>query len=213
MSHLFERSSAQYSLIGNVTARLFLAAGLLGGLAFTPQARAQTVLVHVSAVPAGAYFMVDGQTYNSTQSFAWPVGSQHTLVVASAIQPYILAPTVYTFVDWAVGSETFTSPSITVMANPSVTQYTANFSTTYTLNAIISSTCGSVPCGGVPGTIFVNGVAEGLLVPPLPQPYAAGSSVLLVVVTNPGYTFTGWTPGANQLITGEQDTVTMNAPV
>ncbi|MGB9458118.1 MAG: hypothetical protein WCB12_18855 [Bryobacteraceae bacterium] len=210
---MFARSSAQFSLIRDVAARLFLAAGLFGGLAFTPQARAQTVLVHVSAVPAGAYFMVDNQTYNSTQSFAWPVGSQHTLVVASTIQPYILAPTVYTFVNWSAGSETFTSPSIMVMANPSVTQYTANFSTTYTLNAIVSSTCGAVPCGGSPGTIFVNGIAEALMVPPLPQPYAAGSSVILVAVTNPGYTFTGWTPGANQLITGEQDTVTMNGPV
>ena len=210
---MFERSRARYSLIGSVAARLFLAAGIFGGLAFTPQARAQTVVVYVSAVPTGAYFMVDGQTFNSTHSFAWPVGSQHQLVVASTIQPYILAPTVYTFQDWTAGSETFTTPSIMIMASADVTQYTASFTTTHTLNAIVSSTCGAVPCAGTPGTIFVNGVAEANLVPPLPAPYASGASVILVAAANPGYTFVNWTPGANQKIVGVQDTVTMNAPV
>ncbi len=210
---MFERASAQYGLIRNVAARLFLAAAIFGGLAFTPQARAQTVVVYVSAVPTGAYFMVDGQTFNSTHSFAWVAGTQHTLVVASAVQPYPLAPTVYTFQDWSVGGETFTTPQITVMANPAVTQYTANFTTTYVLNAIINSTCGVVTCSGVPGEILVNGTPAQTLLPPLPAPFSAGSSEILTAVAYPGYTFVGWSPGANQAIVGEQDTVAMNAPV
>jgi uncharacterized protein (TIGR03437 family) len=213
VSEIIERSSSHYSIFRNVAARFIVgAAGILGCLAFAPQAHAQTVIVEVSTVPNGVQFQVDGQTFSQSQTFAWPAGTQHTLVVASAIQPNPVAPTVYTFQNWTVGPESFPTPSITILANPAVTLYTANFTTTYSFNAIVSSTCGPIPCPGVPGRILVNGVQASTLVPPLPAPYPAGSVETLVAIANAGYAFTHWTQGPNQLITGEQDNVLLNAP-
>ena len=41
----------------------------------------------------------------------------------------------------------------------------------------------------------------------------AGSSVILQAIPNPGFVFLGWQPGANQVIQGFQNTVTMNYPL
>ncbi|MGB7762901.1 MAG: hypothetical protein WBL61_23910 [Bryobacteraceae bacterium] len=190
-------------------ARFILAAAVFGWLAFPPLARAQGVVVTVSTSPTGVQFQVDGQSFSSTQSFAWPIGSQHTLSVASIVQPNPVAPTVYTFQSWADSLETYTSPQITVIANAAVTQYLATFSATYTLTVSISSTCGTIPCSGAPGTILLDGSP---LLNYGPAPYAAGSVQILTAVPNPGYVFASWTPGRNQRVTGVDDAVTMNAP-
>ena len=141
------------------------------------------------------------------------MGSLHSLVVASTIQPNPQAPTVYTFNSWVDSAETLLTPAITVTANASVTTYIANFTATYTFNAIVSSMCGSAPCPTSPGTIFVNGIALGALIPPLPQALPAGSVETLLAMPNSGYAFVGWTPGPNQALTGVQDIVTLTAPV
>jgi len=214
VSEILERSSAQSGLFRSFAARLALAAvSIFTWAVFAPQACAQNVVVVVSTIPSGAYFMVDNQTFHSAQSFSWAAGTQHTLVVASTIQPNPLAPTVYTFQSWTAGSESFVTPQITIFANPQVTQYTANFTTTFSFNAVVSSTCGNFPCGGVPGTILVDGAPENTLVPPLPAAYPAGAGIVLVAIASPGYAFAGWSPGVNQVIVGEQDNVTLNGPV
>ena len=41
----------------------------------------------------------------------------------------------------------------------------------------------------------------------------AGSSVVLQAIPNPGFVFLGWQPGANQVIQGFQNTVTMKYPL
>lgn len=208
MSGIFERSSAQFGIFGNVAARLVLvAAAIFGCLAFAPQARAQSVVVTVSTAPAGQLFMVDGQLYWQARSFIWAVGSEHSLVVASLIQPNPTAPTVYTFQNWFSGGDTNTSPQIWTIADASVTQYTANFSVAYQFN--VTTTCEGGPCSGVPGTVLLNGATMGS---PGPTWYAAGTVLVLTAVPNTGYV-PGWKPGANQVIAGGTDTVTMNGPV
>jgi len=213
VSQKFERSSAQLSLLGDVLARFAVAAAVLGCLAFTPHACAQSVITTVSTVPDNAYYVVDGQLFSGTHSFAWPVGSQHFLNVASQVQPYLTAPTVYTFAGWAEGSSTTagtTSPYIMVVASANVTQYTAIFSVAYTLTVTVNNTCGSVPCGGIPGIILLNGSMVGL---PGPTWYPSGTQLALTALPNNGYVFNGWSAGAGQTISGPIDDVTMTGPI
>jgi uncharacterized protein (TIGR03437 family) len=229
---MFGRSGAQSGLKRNVVARLVLAAAVIGWLAFTPQAYGQSVMVTVSTSPilptnpctptpvipptnpspvvCGLRFVVDGQVYNSTQTFSWAIGSMHSLVVATAVQPNFTAPTVYTFQDWSSIQGTSISPELWVVANAGVTQYTAIFAIAYSFGVTVTDTCGSVPCGGVPGTILLNGTPMTYLGA---QWYSAGAVLVLTAVPTLGYSFTGWTPGLNQVIAGGADTITLGAPV
>ena len=211
MARILARPGAQYGCFGNVAARLALLAVALGSwLAFSPLACAQGVVVTVSTVPAGATYQVDAFVYTQQQSFNWPVGSVHTLVISSVIQPYNSAPTVWTFKNWTGGGMTYTTPTITVTASATATQYVASFAATYTLTANISYMCGSLPCiNGTPGVIELgNAPFTG------PAPYGAGSVVTLTAVANPGFAFASWTPGAYQSSGGSAvDVITMNAPI
>ncbi|MDA4119257.1 MAG: hypothetical protein OK436_01595 [Thaumarchaeota archaeon] len=82
----------------------------------------------------GASINVDGVTYNSPQTFAWSVGSTHTIIALSpcnlANSPY----TAFTFVSWSDSG----SQSHSVVAPASSTVYTAKFKTTAT-----TVSCGS----------------------------------------------------------------------
>jgi len=159
--------------------------------------------------------MVDGQSFQpaQTQTFSWPIGSVHSLVVASAIQPYQTAPAVFTFVGWTCcGANQATNSSTTsfVTASPSVTQYTAVFSASYALTVTMNNNCGAVACGGTPGQILLNGSP---LESPGPTWYPSGTPIVLTALPNIGYTFAGWTPGAYQSISGNTDSVNLSAPV
>jgi uncharacterized protein (TIGR03437 family) len=202
------RRGAQLGRMGNRAARLaLLAAAIFGWLALS-QARAQSVIVTVSTVPAGLNFMVDYQLYSSAQSFAWAVGTRHSLVVATVVQPYSTAPTVYTFQEWSDAQGTDPTPQIFVYASANATNYVANFTATTTLTAVVSDVCGPHICGGVPGVIQGGGsTLSG------PELFPLGSTQVLTAVANPGYAFVSWSPGANQVISGATDSVTMNKPV
>jgi uncharacterized protein (TIGR03437 family) len=159
--------------------------------------------------------MVDSQSFQpaQVQTFSWPIGSVHSLVVASTIQPYQTAPAVYTFEGWTCCGATQATNSSTmtfVTASPSVTQYTALFAASYALTVTINNTCGTVSCGGVPGQILLNGSAMSS---PGPIWYPSSTPIVLTALPNIGYVFSGWTSGANQSIAGNTDTVTLDAPV
>jgi uncharacterized protein (TIGR03437 family) len=205
-----ERRGAQFGWIGNRAARIvLLAAAVFGCLAWAPEARAQSVVVTVSTVPNGASFMVDNGLYYTAQSFVWAVGSRHALIVATTVQPYLGAPTVYTFQDWTwPGGGSDPSAEIFVNASVGVTNYVANFDATNALTTVVSNVCGPIVCGGVPGTIQIGGTATtGTVAVPF------GSTQVLTAVPNPGYAFVSWSPGANQVISGATDTATMIKPV
>ncbi len=210
MSEMSKRSSAQSGLISNVAARFILVAAVFSCLAFPPPARAQSVTVTVSTVPAGQQFVVDGQLFYQAQTFSWAVGSGHSLVVATPIQPYGQAPTIYTFQNWTYGNQTLNSPEIYVTATAGVTLYTATFITSYALTVSVTNNCGSVSCGGAPGVILLNGTQMGSLGP---MWYPAGAPQILTAVPNIGYAFAGWTPGIDQSISGVTDSVALTEPV
>jgi uncharacterized protein (TIGR03437 family) len=208
---MFERSSAQSGLMKKVAARLvIMAAAVISCLAFTPQARAQSVVVTVSTSPPGQQFLVDGQLFWQAQTFTWAVGSGHSLVVAATMQPFATATTVYTFQNWTYATGLDTSTEIWVTATAGVTQYTANFTTSFALTVSITNNCGTVSCGGLPGQILLNGAVMGS---PGPTLYPAGAPLVFTAVPSIGYAFAGWTPGADQTIAGVTDTVALSQPL
>ena len=211
MSEMYERSSAQSGFLRDVVARVvFSAAAVLGCLAVSPQLNAQSVTVTVSTAPSGQQIVVDGQLFWQAQSFSWAIGSQHSLVVASPVQPFVGSLTVNTFQNWGWGNNLVPTPIVWVTATAGVTQYTAYFATTYALTVSVTNNCGTVSCGGVPGQILLNGSPMGSLGP---QWYPPAAPVVLTAVPALGYTFLGWTPGPDQTILGVVDTVTLAEPV
>jgi uncharacterized protein (TIGR03437 family) len=201
-----KRPGAQFGCMVNVTARVVaVLAAVFGCLALSPEARAQNVAVIVTTQPPGANFIVDGLVYSQQQTFNWPVGSQHTLVIGSLIQPDSTAPQVFTFVNWTDAQGTFDTPTIYITASAAATQYTAVFSATETLTTAVS------PIGA--GTIL-GGCAQSAQYPiPNVGICSYGSTQTLTVTANPGFVFDHWTPGLHQTAVGGVDTISMVAPV
>jgi uncharacterized protein (TIGR03437 family) len=179
---------------------------------FAPLGRAQGPVsdTRVQSNPAGPWFEVDGQLYYNVMEAFWPVGSLHTLWAPSGQgYAYNLDGTVqWQFQSWQSPSGPLVGNPVTVIASPTVTQYTAVYNTLYQFSLQIS--CNSAPCSSSPGTVLVNGAAS-----PIQQSVweTAGASLTLQAYPNPGWTFAGWQPGANQSIAGVQNIVTVNAPM
>ena len=134
----------------------------------------------------GVQFVVDGNTYSSSQTFTWTAGSAHTLSVTSP-QPG-LSGTRYVFSTWSDGgaqSHNITAPS----ANSA---YMANFATQYSLTTSVS------PVGA--GTASPSGTGW----------YGSGQSVSVTATANSGYNFAGWTGDLSG--TSTPASVTMNGP-
>ncbi len=218
MSGMFERPGAQYGWIGNVAARIaLLAVAAFTWLVFPPQASAQNVTVTVYTLPAGATYMVDNLIYTDQATFSWPAGSQHYLSVGTyLVQPAPPAPPQFTFVDWTDAQGVVSNlAGIWIAASADATYYVANFTNTKTLTATVSLTCAPVSCGTVPGLILLSGspYTGNPAYPPgvTPEPY--GTQLALTAVANSGYVFSSWSPGSNQVISGNTDNVTMDGNV
>jgi uncharacterized protein (TIGR03437 family) len=184
---------------------IFLATVLLAFLA--PPGHAQnSSTTSIVPVPDGAYYTVDGATYQHATSFLWPQGSKHTLGAPSLAFP--TPNTQYVFENWKWSGGNLTGNPVTVTADPSITQYSAVFSVQYALNLTFNS-CTSSPCPS-PGTVVVDGVtySSNQIIYE-----AAGASVTLQAFPNPGWLFVGWAAGTSQVLTGFQNVVTMTNPV
>lgn len=81
----------------------------------------------VSTNPPGVGITVDGTTYSSSASFAWTVGSTHTIAAGNVVYGNNVR---YAFTSWSDGG----ALSHTVTAQPSGATYTANYSANYTVN-------------------------------------------------------------------------------
>jgi uncharacterized protein (TIGR03437 family) len=180
------------------------------GMALAPVFRAQDLgsITRITPVPDGAAYTVDGQNYTHASSAVWPAGSKHILSVPLTLQVGQIR-TRYVFRDWEFAGGGFQFNPVTVTASPDIAEYRAVFDTLFGLGVVFFNCPDPANCQS-PGTISVNG-----------DPYtssgdvyvAAGTAVVLQAFPNPGYVFLGWQPGANQVIMGFQNTVTVTGPM
>jgi uncharacterized protein (TIGR03437 family) len=179
-------------------------------LALAPVFRAQSqgALTRITPVPDGAGYMVDGQYYEHASSALWPAGSKHTLFVPNTLQTSQIR-TQYAFTGWEFAGGSFQLNPVVVTASPSISEYRAVFTTSYALGVVYIS-CPDLSNCPSPGTIMVGGTPY---ISTTDVYVGAGSSVVLQAFPNPGYIFAGWQPGANQVIMGFQDTVTVTSPM
>ncbi|HEY2019395.1 MAG TPA: hypothetical protein VGH38_38065, partial [Bryobacteraceae bacterium] len=101
-----------------------------------PVSRAQNLggTVRISTKPDGAYYSVDGQVYTHATAAIWPAGSKHILS-ADLTENGVVNKAHYTFGGWKSGSgELPGGNTITVTADPSVSDYTGVFTVEYALS-------------------------------------------------------------------------------
>ncbi len=153
------------------------------------------ITARVGTDPGGAAVSVDGVRYSETAVFFWRPGSSHVLSV-EGWQNFDVNGAQYTFLGWtdSTGREYGGASSITVIANPSVYSYRANFSVRYALDVQYFACDGWSPaaCPASPGTIYVNGTGfykDGRMW------FTAGELASVSAAANPGWVFTGWANG------------------
>ena len=183
-------------------------------MAFIPAGRAQTgTLTTVLASPTGPWFAVDGTTYFTAMSAFWPVGSQHTLSIPQGTGfSFNQDKTVqWQFQGWS--GDSTGSTAIEVIANPSVTKYTATFAQQYLLTVNVA--CNPSPCTQVPALLEINGAHPDNWTASWSIWQAPGASALVQAPgAGAGYIFAGWQVGNGALMaTGNPAyTVSMTAP-
>jgi hypothetical protein len=80
----------------------------------------QSFVTETNANVSGPIVTVDGQTYATPHTFAWPPGSSHTIAASTQV----VGPTRYDFVSWSDGG------AISHIVSPNAnTTYTMNFTT------------------------------------------------------------------------------------
>ena len=141
-----------------------------------------------NTTPAGVPYEIDGQTYTAPLTVTFVAGSTHTISTASETN----AGQQNTFVSWSDGGAA--SHTITVPAT--ATTYTATFTASYLLNAVVNPPTG--------GTVTAAPTATGGY-------YAQGTTVSLSAVPNAGYVFAGWT-GNVANATAASTAVSMSSP-
>lgn len=158
-------------------------------------AQERAVVTTVSTVPSGLRFYVDGQSYKSTQAFAWTAGSKHTILIDSGFVPFDGQR--FSFTGWSDNAGTLNSVAeqITVTADPAITSIKATFTLEYQVRVLFYACNSAVPQScRPPGTVTVGGSAQTSDY----ETWAAPDSTLVLVATpNPGFVFNGWGEPSN----------------
>ncbi|HVO97167.1 MAG TPA: IPT/TIG domain-containing protein [Bryobacteraceae bacterium] len=175
-------------------------------------ARAQTVSsAMVGTNPAGPSFMVDGQFYNSTQTFYWPQGSKHILTLFYSFdangnplgyQATSDGKTEYTFSGWTLvrpsGNITLPDLTVTITADPSTVAYVASISTSYQVQLLFPQASPNATCSGAPGNAGPTGFQDGVVYlggacyATSATFFAGAGQITLAEFPYPGWVFYGW---------------------
>jgi uncharacterized protein (TIGR03437 family) len=186
--------------------------GLLAAIAPPNQAQVPTTLTQVSCSPEGPQFTVDGAVYGQPMSAFWPIGSKHILGIpqGSGVSYNQGLSIMFSFANWQWSGGALPGSTITVTADPNITQYVAEFTAQYQFGIQYFSCSDPVSCATSPGIILMNGTPYSSNTNSWQVP---GASIVLQAFPNSGWIFAGWQAGPNQSITGFQDLVTVNGPM
>src|SRR5207244_11558994 len=130
--HRFQEPGAMQKIFSKV-APIFAAIAITLVAAPAVHAQIQGSVTHITPVPDGAYFSVDGQVYTHAASAVWPAGSKHILYVGSTTQT-LAAKTQLTFKGWEFGDQSLPFNPLTVTADSSISEYRALFDLQYALS-------------------------------------------------------------------------------
>lgn len=184
---------------------------LLASAALAPYARAQAPSVtRVMSDPAGPAFFVDGTQFSQPMAAFWPQGSLHTLWSPYGIGgvTYNFSGTaMYTFQNWISTAGAVKGNPVTVVADPTITQYTAVYSTQFVFTLQLS--CASAACSTAPGVVTAGTTP---IVPGQPTWLGAGTTLTLQAAPNPGWMVAGWQNGTGQPTSGVSTSVTVSGP-
>jgi uncharacterized protein (TIGR03437 family) len=178
--------------------------------AIAPIFRAQDTnsVTRIRTEPPDAYYSVDGQSHNGPSGGIWPAGSKHTLFAITPQTPPGKPKVRYVFQQWEFGGGTVKGNPVDITASSSIPEFVGRFDSQYALSVVFYDCPDPGNCSS-PGTILVGGApvnsTQDLF-------FSAGSSVILQAYPNPGWVFVGWQAASGQVITGFQNTVTLNAP-
>ncbi len=186
----------------------FKIAACLVLLAGTAAAAETLAVVRVQSSPPNVPFSVDGQYYRGPASFVWPAGSKHTLT-AEALLELSHTQTRYSFKRWAAGGTEImpVQPTAVITADPAIGAYTVEYAVEYELR-INFYNCPDSSCQS-PGTVYVGGKAYTASVS---EWVAAGATVTLQAVPNPGFVFLGWDTATGGLAQGFINKIVVIAP-
>jgi hypothetical protein len=149
------------------------------------------VIITIASNPTGSgYVTVDGTPVKTPLTFAWVIGSTHTIAAVSPVDCGTGCQ--YVFTVWSDGG----SQSHTITAPNSPFTYKASLQKQYLLTTtVIASGAGSV----LPSTGWYN----------------AGQKVALVATANAGHTFKSWKGTGTGSYTGSNNpsTITMNSTI
>jgi uncharacterized protein (TIGR03437 family) len=181
-----------------------------------PAGRAQTgTLTTVLASPSGPWIEVDGTVYFNAMSAFWPVGSEHILSIpqGTGYSYGLNGDTQYQFQGWSWAGYSTSSTSVLVIADPSVTRYTAAFTVQYQLTVQVGCNPAPCPTDAFAGEITVNNQLPKNWTPIWSTWWPSGSSVALQAVPFNGWLFSGWQIGNNPLIKGDLYPAAMSGPL
>ena len=203
---------------------------ILGLLACGGAWAQNTVAVSVGLSAPGAYFMIDGQPFSSTQIVQWQVGSTHQVYFIQSQEPdgsvgnhqYPTSSTQglrYTFAAWTMTGQTPVGslPLMTFTVSPTLTQVIGQVTTEVQLSVSFNGfTDPNLPCSPNPvandprqGVVIVNGStcfsSPGFI-------WAVAGPQTFTAAPFPGYIFTNWLINGNPVSADALSSITLSQP-